>query len=65
MKPIPFSGMMCNPLDIQKDGQFRIKGVMRVADNSHPEIARYEYFPATYQRDERFEAIKRLRKGDR
>lgn len=65
MKPIPFSGMQCNAVDISKDGDFRIKGVIRIADNTHPEIVRYEHFPSIQERDKRFEMITKLLKEDR
>lgn len=65
MKPLPFSGMLCSPVDIQKDGEFKIKGIIRVADNSHPEIVRFEHFPCAEERDKRFNMIMNLLKEER
>lgn len=62
MKPIAFSGMMCNPHDIQKDGDFRIKGVINPPNNLHPQIVRYENFASSAERDVRFEMITKLLK---
>jgi hypothetical protein len=62
MKPIPFSGMMCNPKDIQKEGEFKIKGVINLVTHNHPQIIRYEHFPSSEERDKRFEMITKLLK---
>jgi hypothetical protein len=60
MKPIAFSGMMCNPIDIQKEGDFKIKGTINVAKNNHPQIVRYEHFPSSEERDKRYNLIMNL-----
>ena len=60
MKPIAFSGMMCRPVDITKEGEFRIKAAFNVPDLSHPEIVRYEHFPSRGERDDRYNAIMKL-----
>jgi hypothetical protein len=65
MKPIPFSGMMCNPQNITKEGHFKIKGVIRPSDNTHPEIVRYEHFPSSEERDKRYNMIVNLLKEGR
>lgn len=65
MKPIPFSGMMCRPVDISKEGDFKIKGVINTANNSHPQIVRYEHFPCAEERDKRFEMVTKLLKEDK
>lgn len=66
MKPIAFSGMLCYPNNLQKDGKFRIKGVIsNYADNSeknHPDIVRYENFASTEERDKRYNLIVNLLK---
>jgi hypothetical protein len=62
MKPIAFSGMMCNPKDIEKEGEFKIKGVINPARADHPQIVRYEHFPSSAERDKRFEMITKLLK---
>lgn len=62
MKPIAFSGMMCNPQDIEKDGQFRIKGVINHAKHNHPPIVRYENFASSAERDTRYNMIMNLLK---
>lgn len=64
MKTIPFSGMLCNPMDVQKDGDFRIKGVINVPNDTHPPIIRYENFPSTEERDKRYNAILNLLRND-
>jgi hypothetical protein len=64
MKPIAFSGMMCSPINITKDGEFRIKGVINHAKD-HPEIVRYENFASTEERDKRFNMIVNLLKEER
>jgi len=65
MKPIPFSGMLCSPMNIEKDGEFRIKGTMNVPNNGHPSIVRYENFACKEERDQRFVVITRLLKETR
>lgn len=60
MKPIAFSGMMCNPIDIQKEGDYRIKGIINRAKDM-PELVRFEYFANKYERDKRFDHIMKLR----
>lgn len=62
MKPIAFSGMKCHPLNIQKDGNFRIKGVITIKNDNHPEIVRYENFASTQERDTRYNMIMNLLK---
>ena len=62
MKPIPFSGMMCRPADIQKEGNFKIKGIINCANNNHPAIVRYEHFPSSDERDKRYNMIMNLLK---
>lgn len=65
MKPIAFSGMMCHPKDIQKEGDFKIKGVINDAKHNHPQIVRYESFASTQERDARYEMIMKLLKETR
>lgn len=62
MKPIPFSGMLCSPMDIQKDGEFRIRGTINVLNNTHPAIHRFENFPSPEERDKRYNMIMNLLK---
>lgn len=62
MKPIPFSGMLCNPMDVQKDGEFRIKGIINVPNNTHPPVIRYENFACSAERDVRYNMIMKLLK---
>lgn len=62
MKQIPFSGMLCHPTDIEKDGDFRIKGTVSAHNNSHMPIVRYEYFPCSEERDKRYKMIMNLLK---
>jgi hypothetical protein len=65
MKPIPFSGMLCSPMNIEKDGEFRIKGTVNVPNNTHPPVIRYENFACSAERDKRFDAITKLLKETR
>lgn len=65
MKPIAFSGMMCRPQDVTKEGEFKIKGVITPANNLHPEIVRYEHFPSSEERNKRYEMITKLLKENR
>ena len=65
MKPIPFSGILCAPDDIQKEGDFKIKGVINTPNNAHPQILRYEHFPSTEERDKRYNMIMNLLKEER
>lgn len=65
MKPIPFSGMMCNPRDISKEGDFKIKGVINVGEYNHPQIVRYEHFPCVEERDKRYNMLLNLLKEER
>ena len=64
MRPIPFSGMMCHPFDIQKDGDFKIKGTVSRAKDQ-PELVRYEHFPCKAERDKRYDVIMNLLKEHR
>lgn len=64
MKLIPFSGMLCHPLDIEKDGDFKIKGTITRAIDQ-PAIVRYEYFASKEERDNKYELIVNLLKEDR
>jgi len=59
MKPIAFSGMMCHPTDIQKEGDFKIKGTVSRAKDQ-PVLVRYEYFPCKEQRDKRYDVLLNL-----
>ena len=60
MKQIPFGGMLCNPINITKEGDFKIKGV--ISNNGSQEIARYEYFASMDERDKRYNMIMNLLK---
>ena len=62
MRPIAFSGMMCAPHDIQKEGDFKIKGIINDEKHNHPQIVRYEHFPSKFERDKRFDLIMNLLK---
>jgi hypothetical protein len=62
MRPIPFSGMMCNPKDIQKEGDFKIKGIVNIERPDTPPIIRYEHFPSTAERDIRYNLLTKLLK---
>jgi hypothetical protein len=62
MKPIPFSGMMCYPTDIQKEGDFKIRGTINVPNNTHPQIVRYEHFASPIERDTRYNMLTKLLK---
>ena len=61
MKPIPFSGMMCLPHEIVKEGDFKIKGTLSRGKN-HPSIVRYEHFASPSERDARYNMITKLLK---
>jgi len=61
MIQIPFSGMMCLPQDVQKDGDFKIKGTLS-RSKDQPPIVRYEYFGSTLERDKRFDMLTKLLK---
>ena len=65
MRPIPFSGMMCAPENIEKEGDFKIKGIINVATNNHPQIVRYEYFASLEERNKRYNMIMNLLKEER
>lgn len=67
MKLIPFSGMMCYPHELEKDGDFRIKGKLSKTNRSPeiPPIERYEYFPSVMERDKRYNMLVNLLKEDR
>lgn len=65
MRPIAFSGMMCAPKDIVKDGDFRIKGIIHHGNHLHPPIERLEYFASSYERDKRYNMIMNLLKETR
>ena len=54
MRQIAFSGMWCDPKDIVKDGQFKIRGTISTQMKDHPPIHRYEHFGSTMERDARF-----------
>lgn len=58
MNRIPFSGMMCSPENIQKEGDFKIVGKVGA-------IMRAEYFPSKDERDRRFELVTKLLKEER
>lgn len=62
MKSIAFSGMMCNPKDIEKEGDFKIKGIINLGTHNHPPIVRYEHFPCAEERDKRYNMIMNLLK---
>lgn len=67
MKQIPFSGMMCHPTEITKDGDFKIKALLSPI-NRHPEIppiVRYEHFPCIAERDKRYDMLLNLLKEGR
>ena len=64
MKLIKFSGMLCRPIDIIKDGDFRIKGIMNRAKDL-PECIRYEYFASKDERDKRYNMLVNLLKEER
>jgi hypothetical protein len=64
MKLIPFSGMMCHPLEIVKDGDFRIKGTISRAINE-PALVRYEYFACIQERDQKYNLLVNLLKEDK
>lgn len=55
--------MMCRPVDIQKEGDFKIKGIMNKAKDI-PELVRYEYFTCKEERDKKFDLITRLLRED-
>lgn len=63
MKLIPFSGMMCHPLEITKDGDFKIKGMISRAIDQ-PALIRYEHFACKEERDRKYELIVKLLKED-
>jgi hypothetical protein len=63
MKPIPFSGMMCLPHDIQKDGDFKIKGTLSRPNT--PLLVRYEHFASIQERDKRYNMIVNLLKVEK
>jgi hypothetical protein len=56
MKFIGFGGIWCSPEQITKDGDFKIKGVLSKHPN-HPEVARYEHFASTRERDIRYNQL--------
>ncbi len=56
MKLVAFSGMLCRPLNIQKDGEFKIRGVMNHAKDL-PELVRYEHFACKEERDKKFDLL--------
>lgn len=64
MKPIPFSGMLCLPQEIQKDGDFKIKGTLSRAKDAPP-LVRYEHFASTLERDKRYNMIVNLLKVEK
>ena len=64
MRPVPFSGMMCQPSDIEKDGDFKIKG--RISTGSDcPPIDRCEFFACKEERDLRYNLIMNMLKEGR
>ncbi len=58
MRQIAFSGMWCSPTEIQKDGDFKIRGTMSTSRmTDHPPIIRYEHFASPAERDVRYNHI--------
>jgi hypothetical protein len=59
MNAIPFSGMLCYPAEIVKEGDFKIKGTLSRATNMPP-LVRYEYFGSILERDQRYNVLMNL-----
>ena len=64
MKLIKFSGMLCRPVNLTKDGDFKIKGVMNHAKDQ-PELVRYEHFACKEERDKKYDLLVNLLKEDK
>ncbi len=64
MKLIPFSGMMCYPHEIEKEGDFKIKVTLSKINRHQdmPPIVRYEYFPSIIERNKRYDMLVNLLK---
>lgn len=60
MKQIVFSGVLCLPEDVEKDGNFKIRGRLSSPKLvNHPPVYRYEQFATTRERDMRYTQIMR------
>lgn len=64
MRPIPFSGMMCAPENIEKEGDFKIRGRISTGKEC-PSIDRFEFFACKEERDLRFNLIMNMLKEGR
>lgn len=64
MKMIKFSGMLCSPFQIMKDGDFKIKGIMHNAKD-HPPVMRYEHFACKEERDKKYDILVNLLKVEK